>query len=175
MRKTIISAAVLFALAGCGATDVNNGSVSDAPPTVAATTADTAEPTPGFGQTFTTDDENLSVTVAAPEPFKASGQAAGNDKDRGVLITTTVQNNSDKPYDFNPLIMGPKVVHNGQQASEITDIGNKNLALTNAQQILPGRKLTYKTAFSIGKDPAELQVTFTDGIVGDPIIFVGQY
>jgi hypothetical protein len=145
-------------------------------PSVAATTASAPiVQQPGvvaFGQRFTWKS-GIAVEVAQPEAFTPSRTAAGDDGDRAVIVTTTVINGSDEPYQFNEFIMGPTITHGGQAATRIFDAENK-LSISPVSTILPGKSFTYRSGFSLGAASAELQLQYSEQFGSDPGIYVGR-
>lgn len=140
---------------------IDPGGVDPAEPAVAA-----------FGQRYTWGS-GVALEVKLPEPFKPSRTAIGRDKARTILITTTIINGSDRPYEFNPAIMGPNVIHNGEVASQVIDAERK-VGTTPMTTVRAGSQFTYKTALSIGEEPAELQLEYTEMFGGAPALFVGN-
>jgi hypothetical protein len=122
-----------------------------------------------LGQPVTFDD-GTKITVATPVGFTPSRSAAGDTNGRAIKIDVIIANGSDKPIDSIGVTI--TAVHGGQAASRIIDSA-KNIGITQGT-ILPGKSMTIPVAFSIGKDPAELQVEVRPGFIGDPAIFTGN-
>jgi len=166
-------------VAALGSNSPPTGTISDAPGAPPLNPAQ-PQPTEGtaengiatFGQRFTLPS-GLAIEVAAPMPFQASSEAAGTDRDREVLVETTIINGTDRPYEFNSFVVGPDATHNGETAPQIFDAG-QNIDIAPVTTILPGRSFTYRTAFSIDRDPGELQLEYSADFGGPAAIFVGQ-
>ena len=170
----ILSISVNNAASSSVTNQVSTPSASASPPTVSGTNAGSPQQSnvATFGQRYTWSS-GVAIEVAKPQPFKPSASAAGNRRDRAILVTTTVVNTSKKPYEFNSFTMGPTATHDGQTAPSIVDFGNDSISETPATTILPGKSLTYKAAYSIGATPADLQLEYSEGFEGSPAIFVG--
>ncbi|MCE0768161.1 hypothetical protein LWC35_35485 [Pseudonocardia kujensis] len=157
-----------------GGTSASSGTVSGAAapaaPTAAAS-APAASQTVGFGQTYTYED-GLAVTIAAPADFTPSSSAYPQDVDRAVLLTVTVQNGTDKPFELNTFGNGPDVTFAGAHADEITD--PQKLEVAESTTVLPGKGYTYKKAFAVGSGTGELQAEWKREIFSDPVIFTGR-
>ena len=125
-----------------------------------------------FGQRYTFPS-GIAIDVAKPEQYKPSQSAAGADTGRAVLVTTTITNGSDQPFEVNTMIIGPQAQHVGQPAQQVTDI-EKQIGVTAPATVLPGKSFTYKTAFAVQPDKGELQLEYKEGFVGDPAIFTGD-
>lgn len=174
-RAVLLTLSALALVGACGSPATGGGTVSSEP--AGPPQATTAEPAPQpdtatFGQRYTWPS-GLAVDVKAPEPFKPSSSAAGNDQGRAVLVTTTITNGTTEPYAFNVFIVGPTATHAGQAATSVFDI-EKKIGGAPLTTILPGKSFTYKAAFSIGKDPGEMQLQYTEAFGSGPAIFVGN-
>jgi hypothetical protein len=169
--------ALTLVVTACGA-PTPSGPVSATPPSVAAAATPAAEEpsTPSevatFGQRYTFES-GLAIDVAQPEKYTPSNSAAGNDTGRAVLVTTTVTNGTDQPFDFNPFLLGPNATHSGQPASQVIDSAKK-IGITAGSTILPGKSLTYKTAIAVQSTKGELQLEYKEGFAGSPAIFIGE-
>lgn len=125
-----------------------------------------------FGQRYTWLS-GLAVEVSAPASYQPSEYAAGHDRERAVVVTVTVVNGSDRPYDFNPFIFSGRATHGSLEAPSIADW--PDLPLPDSTTILPGKSFAFREAFSIGALPADFQLEYTyDFFTEDaPAIFVG--
>ena len=178
LMLAMVVLAVAVALGGCSATSPTStgGAVSQAQVTPPAPLT-SAAPSPAtiqtatFGQRFTLPT-GLAIEVAQPEVFKPSKTASGAEGARAVMITATLVNGSATPFDFNQYIVGPKVVHGGQAATQIFDTAKK-IGVGPVVKILPGKSLTFRTAFALQAEPGEMQLEFSPGFGEDPAIFVG--
>jgi hypothetical protein len=133
----------------------------------------TADGTHPFGSTAA-DDNGITFSVSQPQPYTPSDFAPGfNDGDTAMKVTVTITNNGTKPYDFNSLALSPAGTADGQPAPEITDFDAKVGDIVDST-ILPGKSLTYDTAFSVPPGSTELQVEVTNDIFGTPFVFTGK-
>jgi hypothetical protein len=90
-----------------------------------------------------------------------------------VLVTTTITNGTDKPFEVNTVLVGPRAQHAGQPAQQIIDI-EKKVGVTAPVTVLPGKSFSYKEAFAVQPDKGELRLKYKEGFTGDPAIFTGQ-
>jgi hypothetical protein len=90
-----------------------------------------------------------------------------------VLVTTTITNGTDKPFEVNTVLVGPRAQHAGQPAQQIINI-EKKVGVTAPVTVLPGKSFSYKEAFAVQPDKGELQLEYKEGFTGDPAIFTGQ-
>ena len=90
-----------------------------------------------------------------------------------MLVTTTITNGSDKPFEVNTMFIGPQAQQAGQPAQQIIDI-EKKIGVTAPATVLPGKSFTYKAAFAVQPDKGELQLEYREGFTGDPAIFTGD-
>jgi hypothetical protein len=165
---------VLWATAFASAvseTSTSSGTVAGATAPTAAASAPAASQAVGFGQTYTYED-GLAVTIATPTDFTPSRSAYPQNVGRAVLLTVTVQNGTDKPFELNTFGNGPDVTFAGAHADEITDL--QKLEAAEATTVLPGKSYTYKKAFAVGSGTGELQAEWTREVFSDPVIFTGQ-
>jgi hypothetical protein len=125
-----------------------------------------------FGERFTFSS-GLAIEVAQPQAYRPASSAAGHDRDRAVIIETTVINGNDEPYEFNDFIMGPTATHDSRPASAIFDSAN-DIGMTPMTTILPGKSFTFRKAVSIGESSAELQLEYRADMLGETAIFTGQ-
>jgi hypothetical protein len=127
-------------------------------------------PTTRLGQAVTFDD-GTKILVAIPVEFKASRNAAGATRERAIKVDIIVTNGSDKPLDAIAITV--QATHTGQQAPQIFDSA-RGLGMPPSGTVLPGKSITFPAAFSIGKDPGDLQIEVRPGFIGDPAIFTGN-
>lgn len=87
----------------------------------------------------------------------------------------TVTNGTDKPFDAGLLSFGSDAQFDGRKAEKVFDSsgGCGNGGAENAT-VLPGKTYTYETAFSVGAQPGELQITLQPTFGSDKAVFVGQ-
>jgi hypothetical protein len=141
-----------------------------APAPVVGTSASQVDGSTGrLGQAVTFDD-GTKVLVATPVTFKPSTYAAGHTRDRAIKVDITVTNGTDKPIDA--VLITVNGTHGGQQATQIFDT-QRGLGMQPAGTVLPGKSITFPAAFSIGQDPAEVQIEVRPVIMGAPAIFTG--
>ncbi|WP_143172036.1 hypothetical protein [Pseudonocardia thermophila] len=183
MLVAVCAAAAL--LAGCANSNSNSqssGSIGPAlitPP--APLTPPAAQPTgtqppatiqtATFGQRYTLPS-GIAIEVLQPEPFQPSRTASGADGARAVLITVTVVNESAEPFDFNAFTLGPRAIHGGQAAERIFDSAKK-VEIPPGVKLLPGKSITFRTAWALQAEPAEMQLEFTPSHGDEPAIFIG--
>jgi hypothetical protein len=147
-------------------------SAPDAEPAASGDTSSAADSTTArLGQPVTFDD-GTKITVATPVGFTPSRSAAGATGGRAIKVDVIIANGSDKPIDAIGVTI--TAIHGGQAASRVIDSA-KGIGGIVQGTILPGKSMTIPAAFSIGKDPADLQVEVRPGFIGDPAIFTGSF
>jgi hypothetical protein len=173
-RVTQVAVGVGLALvvSGC-VVPTSSGKVSGTPAAPGAAPAEPAGESgvATFGQRFTFPS-GLAIDVAPPQEYTPSRTAAGADTGRTVLVTTTVTNGTDQPFEVNTFVLGPQAQHAGQPARAVVDI-EKQIGLTAPVTVLPGRSFSYRTAFAVQPDKGELQLEYKEGFSGEPAIFTG--
>jgi hypothetical protein len=154
-------------------TSTSSGTVSGATAPTAAASAPAASHTVGFGQTYTYKD-GLAVTIAHPEAYTPStySSPSRSEIERAVVVSITVQNGSNAPFDLSTAWSGPDASFAGGAAQKIYD--SNQLPSFESPTVLPGKSYTYKRAFAVGSAPGELQVEWKREIFSDPVIFTGQ-
>jgi len=153
-----------------GATNQLFDNLSGPAPVVGASVGQVDGSTARLGQAVTFDD-GTKVLVATPVTFKPSTYAAGHTRDRAIKVDITVTNGTDKPIDA--VLITVNATHGGQQATQIFDT-QRGLGMQPAGTVLPGKAIPFPAAFSIGQDPAEVQIEVRPVIMGDPAIFTGN-
>lgn len=178
----VLVGVVMAAVSGGGDAPAGKAASSTSAPSAASGNSPTLPSAPGtafgddtpgtFGEPVELAD-GITVTAAKPAKYRASASAAGNDRDRAVLVSTTITNNSDAPYEFNFMIVGPTATHDGTTASSIMDIGN-GIGGAPVTTIRPGASFTWKTALSIGANEADLQLEYRAGFGSSSALVVGR-
>jgi hypothetical protein len=126
-----------------------------------------------FGERFTWPS-GIAVELSQPADYTPTSAAAGLSRERAATVEVTVVNGSGRSYAFNSMGMGPKATHGERAASQIFDTGPLQNSV-GMSTLLPGRTLTYQVAFSIGAEPAELQMELHETPLGPPAIFIGRF
>src|ERR1700754_1367136 len=153
-----------------GATNQLFDSLSGPAPVIGASANQVDGSTARLGQAVTFDD-GTKVLVATPVTFKPSTYAAGHIRDRAIKVDITVTNGTDKPIDAALITINGR--HGGQQATQIFD-SPRGVGIQPPGTLLPGKSTTFPAAFSIGQDPAEVQIEVRPVIMGAPAIFTGN-
>jgi hypothetical protein len=117
-----------------------------------------------FGQRVTMPD-GVAIEVAEPVPYEPSGRAAGHDRARAVLVTTTVVNGSDAPFELNTFAFGPTATHRDRTAARIFDVAGSLVAAVPVMTVAPGAAVTYRTAFSLDRASGVLALRYGPGAV----------
>lgn len=164
------------ALAGCGSSGgtVTTMSTNSTPPAAqpAASAPDgTAAHPATWGQQY--NGASLSTALGAPAPYTPSRMAfiGGAKIERAVGLDITVTNNSpDKP--MPTMALNTQGTSGGAQAEKIHDSGGGIDSPT--ADILPGKSLSWKIAFSVPKDATELTVQLSSLGGGKTIYFAGK-
>lgn len=137
--------------------------------------ADAPAPAPSenlaFGDTMVWQD-NVEMTVSAPESFTPSEFAAGADLPQNIVFTITITNNSAEnlePLTYSRLSSG------GQEGSQIFDSGNSagEIGMSPTTVILPGQSVTWKEAWSV-MDPNSLTMQIAPNWEHEDAIFTNQ-
>ncbi|MEV0678388.1 hypothetical protein AB0I60_17915 [Actinosynnema sp. NPDC050436] len=136
--------------------------------------ADAVKSPPTWDQRYTWEN-GLAAEVSAPAACTPGEFAIPSDVARGVKVTVTVVNGSDKPFDTGLLSAGGETQFAGKKAEKIYDSSGAcgDSALATAT-VLPGKTFTYDLAFAVGAEPGELQITLQPDFGADKAIFVGQ-
>ncbi|QFZ23358.1 hypothetical protein [Saccharothrix syringae] len=134
---------------------------------------DAAQTPPTWGQRYTWRD-GLAVEVSAPTTCAPGQYAAPQGVVRGAKVTVTIVNGTDKAFDTALLSLGD-AQFDGRKAESVFDsngpCGGGGFESTT---VLPGKTYTYESAFSVGAQPGELQITLQPGFGDDKAVFVGQ-
>lgn len=152
-----------------GATGRLFDDLSGPAPVVGASAGQVDGTTARLGQAVTFDD-GTKVLVATPVMFTPSTYAAGHTRERAIKVDIIVTNGTDKPIDAALITVNG--THGGRQAPQIFD-AQRGLGMQPAGTVLPGKSITFPAAFSIGQDPAEVQIEVRPVITGAPAIFTG--
>jgi hypothetical protein len=139
---------------GAGSADAPNGDVQ-----VAA-----------FGGTSSWET-GVQVTVQQPKAFRPSSTAAGADRARAVSFEVNVTNGSDAPLELATMTI--QASFNGQPIDQIFDSA-KDIGGTPSTSVLPGKSATFSVAYSLDKEPGELQLEVRPGFIADQSYFSGQ-
>jgi hypothetical protein len=165
MTIRLASAALAVAaltLTGCASGVDTAGSTSDDAPagsnrpvdeaTAEPATAEepTEEPTEAafntFGQTYTWEN-NLSVAVSPPEPYKRGEYAAGGEgAAHHVAFTVTIVNNTGKIYE--PSMFTTTVQSANAEGDQVYDSQN-GMEGAPMTKVLPGRESKFKIAYGV--------------------------
>ncbi|MET0132695.1 MAG: hypothetical protein ABW215_03790 [Kibdelosporangium sp.] len=179
MRSLIKSVAavavVLIGTGACATPNTNAGAVSDGSGSQAASPQPPAPETPTWGKRYTWPDK-LAVEVAAPRPCKPSEYAQPPDIKRAVLLTVTVINGTDKPFDVGVLSVAAEAQFAGRKAESVIDFGGPCAGSggMGSGTVLPGKTFAYDLAFAVNAEPGELQLAMQPQFDSAKAIFVGQ-
>lgn len=177
------SIATALLLSACGGTGGSAGPADSGSnrPTASASTSSaesveepTPEPTPEetsdtlkFGQTQKYED-GLSLTVAAPKPYKPSQYAAVEGKDKYyVQFTVTIVNKTGKPYD--PVLFSASVQSANQEGHQVFDTGT-GVEGPPETKILNGREAKFRIAFGVA-NPKDIVLEAAPGFEYDSALF----
>jgi uncharacterized protein DUF2510 len=121
-----------------------------------------------FGDTMIWEDD-VELTVSAPEPYTPTEFAAGATLPNNIVFTMTITNNSTEnlePLPFAQLSSG------GQEASQIFDItgDGQDVGVPPTTVILPGESVTWRTAWSVA-DPASLTMQVAPSFEYEDAVF----
>jgi len=121
-----------------------------------------------FGDTLVYDD-NIELTVSAPEPYTPSEFAAGADQAANIAFTITITNNSTENLDPLPF---PQLSSGGQEASQIFDVSGEGgqVGLPPTNVLLPGQSVTWISAWSVA-DPNSLTLQVSPGFAYQDAIY----
>ena len=139
------------------------------PPSSSSTDVAPAQTQATFGQTVAYPD-GVSVTVGPPSPFVPSSSAAGADGPQNVVVQVTVTNGTQAAIE--PSSINLDATFRGADASEIFDFGS-DLRRKPSTSLLPGRSVTFQSAFSLAAGSGELQVDARPGFDYESISFTG--
>ena len=169
-----LTAAAALLLTGCGAGAVNTGQVGPAQAGApSSSVAADQKQTPTWGQRYTWPS-GLAVEVTKPATCKPGQYASPPNVTRAVKVTITVVNGTDKAIN-TALLSTVNAQFAGANAETVFDSGGKcGDGGMNAADVLPGKTFTFDIAFSVGKDPGELQLSLQPDIMGDKAVFLGQ-
>lgn len=166
-RAAVLSCAVLLATA-CQADPT--GTVS---PGTATTTPAAAE-TATWGQKYTWPDGN-AVEVSTPTVCKAGQFALPQQIDRAVRMDVTITNGTGKELNVPLFLLNTKATFDSAPAEAVLDTNGpcKN-HLSNQGTIQPGKTYKATLAYAVGKQPGNLEVTFSPNPTGGTGVFSGQ-
>ncbi|CAL9674663.1 hypothetical protein SUDANB95_07747 [Actinosynnema sp. ALI-1.44] len=138
------------------------------------TPAAAADTPPTWGQRYTWQD-GLAVEVSAPTSCTPGEYSAPPDVARGAKVTVTVINGTDKAFEAGLLSVGGDAQFEGRKADKIHDRNGPcgGGGLDNAT-VLPGKTYTFETAYAVGEQPGELQITLQPTFGADKAVFVGR-
>jgi hypothetical protein len=117
-----------------------------------------------WGERVTTED-GLAIEVGAPAPYEPSPQAAGHDRDRAVVVTTTVVNGTGAAFELNTFAVGPTATHRGRPAARVFDVAGSLVPAVPVTVVAPGATFSYRTAFSLDAATGELALQYAPGAV----------
>jgi hypothetical protein len=176
MAKIALPVLVVLAaaLAGCATSGgtVTPMSTSSTPPPPAASAPDgTAAHPATWGQQY--KGASLSTALGAPAPYTPSRMAfvGGAKIERAVALDITVTNGS-KDQPMPSMALSIQGTSGGAQAEKIYDSGGGIDQPT--ADILPGKSLSWKVAFSVPKDATELTVQVSSLGGGKTVYFSGK-
>jgi Protein of unknown function (DUF2510) len=131
-----------------------------------------AEPEPvanlAFGDTMIWED-NVELTVSAPEGYTPSEYAAGADFPNNLAFTITITNNSSENLEPVPYV---RLSSGGQEASQIFDVtgDGEDVGIPPTTVILPGQSVTWKSAWSVA-DPNSLTMQVSPSFEYEDAVF----
>ncbi|WP_448003558.1 DUF2510 domain-containing protein [Agromyces bauzanensis] len=118
-------------------------------PTESAPEATDSGPAEGlaFGETLVWEDD-VSMTVSAPEPFTPSDVAVGADQAVNLVFTLTITNDSSE--NVQPIVVST-LSSGGTEATRILDVGAEGgqVGIPPTTPILPGESITWQEAWSV--------------------------
>ncbi|MET9629813.1 hypothetical protein ABZX92_20355 [Lentzea sp. NPDC006480] len=127
---------------------------------------------PTWGERYTWEN-GLSVEVAAPVACTPGQYAAPANIARAVKFKVTITNGTSAAFETALLTIGNDAQFNGQQAERIFDSSGCGSTF-DTTTVLPGKTYTYDVAYSVGKQPGEMQLVFEPSFNSDKAAFVGQ-
>lgn len=120
-----------------------------------------------FGQTMVWEDD-VELTVSAPEPYTPSEYAAGADLASNLVFTITITNNSTENLEPLPY---PRLASGGQEGSQIFDVSESgDIGVPPTTVILPGQSVTWQSAWSVA-DPNSLTMQIAPSFDYDDAVF----
>ncbi|MDR6906367.1 energy-coupling factor transporter transmembrane protein EcfT [Agromyces sp. 3263] len=120
-----------------------------------------------FGQTMVWEDD-VELTVSAPEPYTPSEYAAGADLPSNLVFTITITNNSTENLEPLPY---PRLASGGQEGSQIFDVSESgDIGVPPTTVILPGQSVTWQSAWSVA-DPNSLTMQISPSFDYDDAVF----
>ena len=157
-----------------------NGSTNQGQVSSGSDSAVPVEPKPGsvqapptWGQRYTWAN-GLAADVSAPTPCTPGQYAAPSNITRAIKVTVTVTNGTDRPFETGLLSFGGDAQFNGRNAEKVFDSSGDCGGGSENATVLPGKAYAYDTAFSVGAQPGELQITLQPDFGSDKAVFVGQ-
>ncbi|MFC5788795.1 DUF2510 domain-containing protein [Agromyces tardus] len=150
------------------------GSTSEATEPPAASESEEATPEPGpvgnlaFGDTMVWEDD-VELTVSAPEPYTPTEFAAGADQASQLAFTMTITNNSTE--NLQPVVY-TRLSSGGQEASQIFDVtaDGTQIGVPPTTVVLPGESVTWTEAWSVA-DPNSLTMQIAPSFDYEDAIF----
>ncbi|KJK53253.1 hypothetical protein UK23_00875 [Lentzea aerocolonigenes] len=127
---------------------------------------------PTWGERYTWEN-GLSIEVAAPVACTPGQYAAPANIARAVKFKVTITNGTSTAFETALLTIGNDAQFNGQQAERVFDSNGCGSTFDTAT-VLPGKTYTYDVAYSVGKQPGEMQLVFEPSFKSDKAAFVGQ-
>jgi hypothetical protein len=181
LAAVAIGVAVLSLVAACGGPTSVSGAAAGSPqngsiPTVATTTAaqkpgSAANPLP-FGQTYT--GESLNASISAPTPYEPTKNQFETRPARCVVVIVTITNMS-KTTAVPAMMMNIQANAGGTQAEPVIDSAQNVGGATS--DILPGKSLSWREAFGVSVAPVgqtEFMVQVSSMGGGVTVYFAGK-
>lgn len=158
---------------GCAAPAQEEGRVS--PGSAAAPAEEQADDgTATWGERYTWPD-GLAVEVSEPVACKPGEMAMPQGIKRAVKVTVTVINGTEEEFNAGALSIGTEAQFDGAAAEDVFDSGGGcGPGLDMGGTVLPGKTFRTEMAFSVGKNPGELQLVLQPTFNADKAIYVGK-
>lgn len=174
-RIALLTAAVVFALAGCGTDgEVNGDEVagSNRPAEESSSPSSSEAPAPAenptFGRTFTYDD-GLSITVSAPQPYEPSEYAFVGEPAPAAFVVFDVTIVNGTSANYEPAVFSATMQSANVESSQVFD-SQQGMNGSPSTVLLPGREAVFRMAFG-ATDPADLVLQVTPGFEYDAAVF----
>ena len=150
------------------------GSTAEPSESAEASESEDATPEPGpvgnlaFGDTMVWEDD-VSLTVSAPEPYTPTEFAAGADQANQLAFTMTITNDSTE--NLEPLVY-TRLSSGGVEASQIFDVtaDGTEIGVPPTTVVLPGESVTWIEAWSVA-DPDSLTMQISPSFDYEDAIF----